>query len=245
LSSPPDSVAVDPLPAGAHPAWWLGAYGLVLAGVLALGAQWMGWSSLVDLVHSPKATFPHLGAVLKLTVMAVYLSLSTTFFPLPTGWMIAALAARETAVAASLWPTVLLVALVGGAASTVANLNDYHVFSWMLRLRYAARVRRTRTCQFACRWFDRRPFFLLVLFNLLPLPIDVVRMLAAARRYPRGSFAVANFVGRFVRYGLIAFVTYYWNLGWIAVVALLGLAVALGGGKAALWALRRRAPQPA
>jgi membrane protein YqaA with SNARE-associated domain len=98
----------------------------------------------------------------------------------------------------------------------------------MLRSRRIARVRSSRIYHAAAEWFAKAPFFILVLFNVMPIPLDVVRMLATTYQYPRIRFAGANFVGRFLRYGVIAFVTYWWNLGWIAVVSLLALAIAMG-----------------
>lgn len=167
----------------------------------------------------------------KLLIFGVYISLCCTFLPLPTTAIVAAVASREAAVTGELWTTVLAVAAVGAAASTVANLNDYHLFTLALRHRHVKRVRHTRLYDASARWFSRNPFMILVIFNIIPIPVDVVRMLAVTYRYPRRPFAAANFVGRFVRYAVVAFVMFHWDLGWIAVAALLGLAVALALAK--------------
>ncbi len=182
-----------------------------------------------------------MGPVVKILAFAIYISLCCTLLPLPTNPIVAALATREAAVTGELWTTVLAVAAVGAAASTVANLNDYHLFTWLLRSRRIARVRDSRLYLAAARWFSRAPFFILVVFNVIPIPVDVVRMLATTCRYPRVPFAAANFVGRFLRYGVIAFVTFWWDLGWIAVLALLGLAVVLAAGRGIATLARRRA----
>jgi membrane protein YqaA with SNARE-associated domain len=185
--------------------------------------------------------FAGASAAIKLLGFAIYISLCTTFLPLPTGGMVAALATRQASLAGGLdAPTIVIaaittgaVALVGAAASTVANLNDYYLLTWMLRNRRVAGVRNTRTYQAAAQWFARSPKFLLVVFNIIPIPVDVVRILATTYRFPRIPFAAANFAGRFIRYAVIAFVTYWWNLGWIAVVSLLAVAVVLGLSKLA------------
>ena len=198
--------------------WWRPA--------LPLSARWEAFKSVFETV-SP---------ALKLLAFGVYLSLCCTFLPLPSGWIVAALATREAAVAAGLsgdpavvaLATTTIVAAAGATGSTVANLNDYHLFTWMLRHRGVAKVRRTRTFRAAANWFARSPFFILVLFNIIPIPVDVVRVLATTCRYGRAPFAAANFIGRFFRYAVIAFVTYWWNLGWYAAGALLGVAVVLG-----------------
>lgn len=234
---------------------WLGAYLLGLAIACAVLAwlmarhdwrvdYWMAdglglatrWERFLEV-------FAAASPAIKLLGFAIYVSLCTTFFPLPTGGLVAALATREAALAGGLdaahWVialvTTLSIALVGAAASTVANLNDYHLFTWMLRSRRVAAVRNTRAYARAADWFGRQPMFLLIVFNIIPIPIDLVRILATTYRYPRRAFAAANFIGRFIRYGIIAFVTYWWNLGWIAVVSLFGLALGL-----ALWRLGRK-----
>ena len=136
-----------------------------------------------------------------------------------------------------------MVAIVGAIGSTIANLNDYHLFTWMLRHRHVAKVRDTRAHRAGVRWFAACPFWLLVVFNIVPIPVDMVRMLATTYRYPRRQFAAANFLGRFVRYGVIALVTYRWNLGWVAVVALLAMAVMLGAVRVVPAALRKLFPK--
>jgi membrane protein YqaA with SNARE-associated domain len=140
--------------------------------------------------------------------------------------VVAAVATRAVAVGSGLWDTVLIVGLIGAIASTLANLNDYHIFTWMLRLRKVAKVRNTRIYNMAVRWFNKSPFFLVTLFNVLPLPVDVVRILAATHRYPRVSFAAANFIGRFIRYCFIAYLVYYFELS-IQTATLIMLALAV------------------
>jgi membrane protein YqaA with SNARE-associated domain len=252
---PPQSV----LPDEVSVLRWFVGYGLGLAAALAVTillasrydwqtASWLGgdlgfsqrWQNFLAVVAGAPVT-------VKLLVFAIYISLCTTFFPLPTGGIVAALATREAALAAGLglevWAeaavTTLIAATVGAAASMVANLNDYHLFTWLLRSDRVGAVRRTKLYARAIRWFRRSPFFLLVVFNILPIPIDLVRLLAVTWRYPRGPFAVANFVGRFIRYGVIAFVTYWWNLGWVAVTGLLAFAILLALAKGLLALVRK------
>jgi len=179
--------------------------------------------------------------VLKLFIFGIYISLACTFLPLPTGWLVAGLATRHVALSQHALVTMALVASVGAAASTVANLHDYHMFTWILRHKRLANVRATRLHRRAARWFGRRPFALLVIFNVLPIPIDVVRMLSATCRYPLRRFAAANFIGRWIRYAVLAFVAFeLGGRGWIAVLFLLATAILL-------WAYQglRRTARPA
>ena len=204
------------------------------------GWTWADWS-----FDNAKETFSQTSVAVKLTGLTVYLSLACTFLPLPTGWIIAGVATQEAAVATGAWQTALLVGLCGAIGSTMANLNDYHIFTWMLRHHRISAVRTTRSYKAAEKWFARSPFFLVLMFNIIPIPVDFVRMLAASYRYPRVPFAAANFIGRFLRYGIIGFVTFYWNLGWLAPTALLVLAAVLGAWRFAPRLFRKLLPRSA
>ena len=65
-------------------------------------------------------------------------------------------------------------------------------------------------------------------------------MLSAAYGYGRRKFAIANLIGRFIRYGVYAGVTFMLGKsGWIAPVAMLALACAIALWKALPWAWRK------
>ncbi|NLF29485.1 MAG: hypothetical protein GX591_01205 [Planctomycetes bacterium] len=228
--------------------WWalFAAYLLVLA----VAALWMlaglgrPWQ---DLLASPGEFHSAGQQALKLLLFMLYLSLCTGFVPLPGSWMVAAIATQEVALAPNLPATVLLVATAGAAASTMGNLNDYHLYTLLLRTRRAERVRDTAAVRFASGWFARAPFTLLMMFGILPIPIDVARMLAAATRYPLGLFAGANFLGRFVRYMILAAVAYASRVGAADAAAVMVVAAALVVGAKAIAVVgrRRRVPQAA
>jgi len=234
---------------------WLAFY-VVFFAALAIPLGWLlarqGWS-WTAWTEQPAETFSRAAPAVKLLVLTLYASIACTFLPMPTGWIIAGVATRQAAVAAGLAGdpqvqallTALIIAVCGGIGSTVANLNDYHLFTWMLRRRRIAAVRDTRTYRSAARWFARQPTFLLVLFNIIPIPVDFVRILAISYRYPRWPFAIANFVGRFIRYFIIALVTFWWDLGIAAPIALLVLALVLGSVRLVPKAIRRIFGRPA
>lgn len=212
---------------------WFALYGLFLlaagaALAILLARQPWAWS---DWLERPMELIDSTDAAPKLLIFVIYVSLCCTFLPLPTGWIVAAVATREAGLSGSAWVTVPVVAAVGAFGTTIANLNDYHLFTWMLRHHRVRQVRRTRVYRAAARWFATSPFLILVVFNIIPIPVDVIRMLATTYRYGRLPFAGANFIGRFVRYGVIAFVTYWLNLGKWAVLVLLALAVVLGAAR--------------
>lgn len=234
---------------GASAALWLGGYALALAaGVVVLshlvaGERWT-WSwkgeaiarNLVDLSTS-----------VKLLALAIYLSLACTFVPLNTSAVVAAVALPQARLADSLVGTTLLVALVGAVGSTIANLNDYHLFSLLLRHRRVAAVRNTRLYHASAAWFARAPFSIVAAFSFIPIPVDVIRMLAVTCGYPRLPFAAANLVGRFCRYAALAAITYSLGprYGWLVIAAVLAMAVVLGAWKFVRRLTARRRPAPA
>jgi len=243
LTPHPDIATVGHLPDNVSIRRWFAFYGLFFAA----GAFSLFWLLRQEPIAWPASwsqaaeTLRQTAPAVKLIAFTLYISLACTFLPLPTTAIVAAVATRSAAVTGSLASTALLVGLLGAAASTLANLNDYHLFTWLLRSHHVSRVRNTRGYLLAARWFARAPFFILVLFNFIPIPVDVIRMLATTAQYPRLPFAAANFLGRFVRYGIVAGVTYCLpaDKGWIAVVVLLALAVVLGAFKVLPRAARR------
>ena len=158
--------------------------------------------------------------------MMFYLSLCCTFCPLPTTWLILAvgsggalsqLIGPESAEAMNSiiggWSKVAVVAVLGGLATTMANLNEYHVFTFLLRYRHVSKVRHTRLYAWAGRWYNKEPFLLLTCFCFIPIPVDVVRWLAISHCYPRAKFLAANMLGRGTRYALMAIFSNAMGLG--------------------------------
>jgi membrane protein YqaA with SNARE-associated domain len=125
----------------------------------------------------------------------LYMALACTFFPLNTLWIVLWLATQFPA---------SLVALVGAVGTSLANLNDYYFLSYLFEFDRVKRLRERRGYQRAVAWFDRAPFLSLTTFSFLPIPVDVVRLLAISRRYSRLRFTAASFLGRFPRYYLLA-----------------------------------------
>ncbi len=182
----------------------------------------------------------------KLIFAALYLSLCTTFIPLPTGFLVSLMSTGAAAIAVGVPEKILIISTVGALASVIANLNDYHLFMLMLRSKRVAKVRNTRACQTAEKWFGKAPFAIMIIFNIIQIPIDVARMLAAIYGYPRRLFALANFIGRFVRYAIVVWITC--ELGkkdWIAPWAFLALGFLIALAKVIPALVRKMLGRPA
>ncbi len=156
-------------------------------------------------------------AVWVLAGYAFYLSICCTFFPAPTTWivMLAAsdLVAQQVGLQGYAPLRLFVVAALGAAATGMANLNEYHVWAYLLRKRRVSKIRQTRFFSAASTWFHASPFWILSLFSFLPIPVDVVRWLAITARYPRSRFFCASFLGRLFRYVVWALTSAGFQLG--------------------------------
>jgi membrane protein YqaA with SNARE-associated domain len=162
-----------------------------------------------------------------LALACFYLSLCNSLIPLPTAWIVLLAGAPEYALVPTPGLRVLFVGGLLGAATAVANLNEYHLAAYILRFGLGRRIRRTRLYGWAARWFDRSPFQILLLVALVPIPVDAVRWLAIVRGYARWRFGLAYFVGRGARYVLLALCSTALALGPRAIV-LLQVALVVG-----------------
>jgi len=174
-----------------------------------------------------------------LALMCFYLSLCNTFLPLPTSWIIMLCASEEVMLFESPILRVAVVAVCGGIATVVANLNEYHLLHCLLGRRLAARLRTSGVYRWAIRWFDAAPFSLLALIALIPIPVDAVRWLAILRGYSRWRYAAAYFVGRAPRYAVLAAVAVV-ATPTVLQIALIQLALIIPPLLRVLWSLIRR-----
>lgn len=162
----------------------------------------------------------------QLALLFAYMSLACTFCPWPTAWLVMLASAPSVTGGYGLPP--LLVATVATVGTCIANLHDYYVVTFLYRYQPVRRIRRTRLYERAARWFDRAPFVTLTAASFLPIPIDVVRLLAISQGYSRWRFTLASAVGRWPRYFALAFFAEQLNLGWQLILAVLGITVVIG-----------------
>lgn len=165
---------------------------------------------------------------------AFYLSLCCAFVPAPTTWIV--LWAASNGVAWQIGVTdhelarLVLVASVCSLATAVANLNEYHIVTYLLQVRRIAKVRQTRLYTAASGWFRRSPFWIVMLFSFLPIPVDVIRWLAIFSCYSRARFFAANVIGRWFRYAIWALASLGFGLTTkhIVIIQIILVAIALG-----------------
>jgi uncharacterized membrane protein YdjX (TVP38/TMEM64 family) len=176
---------------------WFSAFGAYIA-VLSLLLLWTangGQESLKDLVF-----------------FTIYVSFACTFCPLPILWIFLWIARDHSP---------LVIALLGSIATCIANLHDYHILNSLLRWKRLSRARDARWYKRGAEWFSRYPFWTLAGANFLPLPVDFVRLLAISTGYSRIAFTLANFIGRFPRYLILAVLGYELKLSNKAILIVL------------------------
>lgn len=180
-----------------------------------------------------------------LALMCFYLSLCNALAPLPTGWIVMLVASDELAPGVSPVIRIGLVAILGGLATAIANLNEYHILSHRAGARLREKVRDTRAFRWAVRWFDRAPFGALTAIAFVPIPVDVIRWLAILRQYSRIRFALAYIVGRSARYVFLAVIAVSFHLNWWQILLVqLGI-IALSALGRLVWVTATRRPEPA
>jgi membrane protein YqaA with SNARE-associated domain len=142
-------------------------------------------------------------ALVNLSFFTIFVSFACTFCPLPILWLF-------------LWISrdynPFLIALTGSVATCIANLNDYYILNSLLRWKKLARAKDSRWYKRSAAWFSRYPFWTLTIANVLPLPVDFVRLLAISTGYSRVPFTLANFLGRYPRYLILAGLGYQLKL---------------------------------
>ncbi len=225
---------LDRLPAGTR--LWFGAFVLWMAGWALLAVWMLEWTD---------AAVPGAARLWIAALMVFYLSLCNSFLPAPTAWIVLLAASPEFALLENPWQNVVLVSLLATLGTVAANLNEYHLLSYVLHFGWGRRVRRTRVYGWALRWFDRAPFQLLMLIAFVPIPVDAVRWVAVLRRYSRWHYALAYFGGRGLRYVIFATCSTLLALtGWQILGIQVGLLAVALVGRVAWWRVRACWGQP-
>lgn len=126
-----------------------------------------------------------------------YMCFACQFFPIPT--------LPPIAFAAKVFHPALI-AVVGAAGTSIANLNDYAILGWLFTHQKVKKIRDISTYRRLLSFFDRFAFLTMSVASFLPIPVDVIRLLAISRSYPYWKYVAGTFVGRVPRYLIIAYV---------------------------------------
>ncbi len=176
---------------------WFVFFCFYMAGTAFLG-QW-------GLAHYGEQNHVWAGPAGLLAIYLFYFSLACTYIPLPTPFFVLFLASPSGGLSGidPIW-RILIVAGLGALATAISHVNEYHVFTYLLRLGKVYKIRENRIYQWAEKQFKVWPFLLQVIFNIVPIPADPARWMAILSKYPIGRYFGAQWIGRFVRYGFLA-----------------------------------------
>lgn len=204
---------------------------------------WMGGLALLTVLLT--ARWDRLDDVLAMrgvivALMCFYLSLCNTLVPLPTAWIVLLAASPQYALLPHAALNVAAVAVLGGLATAVANLSEYHLLAYGLGGGLGARLRRTPAYAWAVRWFERAPFGVLTLVAFFPIPVDAVRWLAILHGYPRLRFGLAYLLGRTPRYVIFATCAVFFSFTEWQILAIQGGLVLAGFAARVAWRWSRR-----
>ena len=176
-------------------------------------------------------------AIQALARFFAYMSLACNTIPLPATPVVLYMGTEYP------W---LVVALVGGVATSLANLIDYEIFSTIFKTKLLKKIKDSEHSQASIRTFNRVAFLALTAVNFVVFSWDLVRLVAIAARYPRWKYALATFIGRTARYGVLAAVGEFFEppLWAIGVVAGLVMLPALFSWLRSRMGRKKKAPDP-
>lgn len=100
----------------------------------------------------------------------------------------------------------LWIALVGSIGGGLVGFADYGIIETAMKHPRMNAARGTRPFRWAMRWMSRAPFAIIAVFALIPvLPVYIVRVLAPASGYPAWRYVLAQTLGRFPRFYVLAY----------------------------------------
>ena len=117
--------------------------------------------------------------------------------------------------------TALLVAFAGAIGAGVAAVIDQTVLKWFFGRKRVESYLKGERVRKILRWFRAFPFGTVVVFAFLPLPLFIVRFMAAASRYSTERYAGGVMLGKFCRLFVLGLIGGIWEMPQWMITALL------------------------
>jgi len=112
----------------------------------------------------------------------------------------------------------VIVALVAAAGNVAAGWVDYHFFTPLLQMQFSQGYKKTKIYNRAITWFNKAPFWAVVVFALTPLPFYLVKFLAFSSGYPMPRYIAGILLGRLPRFYLLALLGHFLRIpAWMMV----------------------------
>ena len=186
---------------------FLGIFALVAIGIRIFYIEGPSLLTLLKQVTKLQIQTPH--SISVLYDYFLYMCVACQFFPIPTLPPIAFTAKAFHPV---------LVAFVGALGTVIAYVIDYGILGWLFRHHRVKKVRDIHMYRKLLKFFDKYAFLTLTAAAFLPIPVDVVRLLAISRTYTYWKYLIAAFLGRFPRYLILAYLGKELPVKWILII---------------------------
>lgn len=98
-----------------------------------------------------------------------------------------------------------MIVLFGAIGASISALIEYNIIDFLMKFDRIAKLKQNGKYQKYAGYFDRFSFRSIMLASLIPLPLDVIRILAITRRYSKWRYLLATFLGRIPRIFIFAF----------------------------------------
>ena len=132
----------------------------------------------------------------KLAGFFVYMSAACSVLPLPTPPYVIGMGKIFNP---------YLIALLGAFGNSIAAFLEYHFISWLFsRNELQQKIEANKFFQRLTIFFNRAAFPCIVFTGFSPLPVDPFRFTAILTRYFMPKYLLAMFIGKYLRYYLLA-----------------------------------------
>lgn len=160
--------------------------------------------------------------LLSLDTLAYFFSfmvVSTTVIPVPTPPII---------LYAGHFFSPIIVAVVGGIASSIGCLLDYIIIGYTTDSKQFSKYKDHRFIVKMKSYFEKNGFFTLMFFALTPLPFEPVKVLAIISKYDVKLYVLAISVSRGIRYYILASVGAFLSLTQIVLLVIVVVILFIG-----------------
>ncbi len=101
---------------------------------------------------------------------------------------------------------VWMIVLFGAIGASISSIVEYYVIDFLMKFDRFAKLKQNGKYRKYASYFDKFSFRSIMLASLIPLPLDVIRVLAITRRYSKWKYLLATFLGRIPRIFMLTFV---------------------------------------
>ena len=118
-----------------------------------------------------------------------------------------------------------MIVLFGAIGASISAIIEYFLIDFLMKFDRFAKLKQNGKYRKYASYFDKFSFRSIMLASIIPLPLDVIRVLAITRRYSKWKYILATFLGRIPRIFLLTFLGS--QLAYSKIIAIILLAAIL------------------